>query len=248
MFLILFFKVSGGTLVSIRENLYFSSLLNACGGGTSMKKLWILWLMYMVGMPVMAQNIVYSNLKELLSQEGDTVKTLEVEKRSKNQIVLTGGADYRIVAGDDESMCNYLKKRCYAVRVDSALYINCKRLRYNKLRFGNWYAPVIQINRALFFSAMPVGSIAAPSDAAMDVKLGGAIGGALEASGLVTHRVYYVIDGETGKIEFLGKEQMLRLLEKYPQWQEEYLKENSKEAEVTKKYLLLLTGGLHYSK
>lgn len=194
----------------------------------------------MLGLSTTAQNIVYSNLKELLSQRGDTVKMLRVEKRSKNQIVLTGGADYRIVVGGNEAMCNYLKKRCYAVRVDSALYINCKRLRYNKLRFGNWYAPAMQINHRLFFSAMPVGSTAAPSDAGMDVKLGGAIGGALEASGLVTHRVYYMIDGDTGSIEFLGKEQMLHLLELYPQWQDEYLKENSEGAGVTKKYLLLL--------
>ena len=55
-------------------------------------------------LPLIAQNIIYSNLKELLTQHGDTTAVLRVEKRSRNQIVLTGGADYRITAGDDESM------------------------------------------------------------------------------------------------------------------------------------------------
>lgn len=82
-----------------------------------MKKRCILWLlMSAIGLPLIAQNIIYSNLKELLAQNGDTIAVLRVEKRSRNQIVLTGGADYRITAGDDESMCRRLKKRCFAVR------------------------------------------------------------------------------------------------------------------------------------
>ena len=60
-----------------------------------MKKRCILWLlMSVIGLQLIAQNIIYSNLKELLAQNGDTIAVLRVEKRSRNQIVLTGGADY----------------------------------------------------------------------------------------------------------------------------------------------------------
>ena len=66
-------------------------------GGRLMKKRCILWLlMSAIGLPLIAQNIIYSNLKELLAQNGDTIAVLRVEKRSRNQIVLTGGADYQI--------------------------------------------------------------------------------------------------------------------------------------------------------
>lgn len=83
--------------------------------------------MSVIGLPLIAQNIIYSNLKELLAQNGDTIAVLRVEKRSRNQIVLTGGADYRITAGDDESMCRRLKKRCFAVRSEEGdLYLNCR--------------------------------------------------------------------------------------------------------------------------
>jgi hypothetical protein len=94
-----------------------------------MKKGCILCLLIsVISLPLIAQNIIYSNLKELLTQHGDTTDVLRVEKRSRNQIVLTGGADYRITAGDDESMCRRLKKRCFAVRDEKGnLYLNCLR-------------------------------------------------------------------------------------------------------------------------
>ena len=91
-----------------------------------MKKLCFLLLMSWVVMDVTAQNVVYSNLKGLLACEGDTVASLKVEKRTKNHILMTGGADYKISAGPDDSMCKYLKSRCYAVQADTSLYVNCK--------------------------------------------------------------------------------------------------------------------------
>ena len=94
-----------------------------------MKKGCILCLLIsVISLPLIAQNIIYSNLKELLAQHGDTIAVLRVEKRSRNQIVFTGGADYRITAGDDESMCRRLKKRCFAVRDEKGdLYLNCRK-------------------------------------------------------------------------------------------------------------------------
>lgn len=167
---------------------------------------------------------------------------LRVEKRSRNQIVLTGGADYRITAGDDESMCRRLKKRCFAVRSEEGdLYLNCRKLRYKKLRFGAWYAPAVQLGKNIYFCAMPLGSVIGGNFVEDDdVKLGGNIGDALAASSLVTKRVCYELNGETGKIEFLGKDKMLQILDKYPEWKQAYLKEDSQEAKDTFDYLLKL--------
>ena len=90
-----------------------------------MKKGCILCLLIsVISLPLIAQNIIYSNLKELLAQHGDTTAVLRVEKRSRNQIVLTGGADYRITAGDDESMCRRVKKRGFAVRDEKGYILN----------------------------------------------------------------------------------------------------------------------------
>lgn len=207
-----------------------------------MKKRFIVGiLLSVIGLPVIAQNIIYSNIKELLFHKGDTVdvRVLRIEKRSKNQIVLTGGSDYRITAGNDESMCRLLKKRCFAVRSDEGdLYLNCRKLRYKKLRFGAWYAPAVLVGKNIYFCAMPLGSAIGGNFVGEDeVKLGGEVGDALAASSLVTKRVCYELNGETGKVEFVNQEKMLQLLEKYPEMRKAYQKENGQESKHTFKYL-----------
>lgn len=196
--------------------------------------------MSVISFPLVAQNIIYSNLKELLAQDGDTLSTMRIEKRSRNQILLTGGADYRITVGNDEAMNRRLKKRCFAVRsAEGDLFLNCRRLRYKKLRFGAWYAPAVQIGKNIYFSAMPLGSVVGGNFVEDDdVKLGGNVGDALAASSLVTKRVCYELNTETGKIEFLGTEKMLRLLDDYPEWKQAYQKKDSQEAQDTFQYLL----------
>lgn len=206
-----------------------------------MKKLLFVLLLCLGAIDVAAQDIVYSNLKDFLANDGDTVTTLSVERRTKNNLLMTGGADYKIsVDSEDDPMCKYLKKRCYAVRVDTALYVNCKKLRYRKFRFGGWYAPALLIDGTVYFSAVPLGSVAAGSDATMDVMLGGSFGDAIAASALVSMRVYYEINSQTGKVEFVSKEKMVSLLSKHPDWQKAYIDEGSESAKVTGKYLLKL--------
>ena len=205
-----------------------------------MKKLWIICFMTLGGLHLAAQDIVYSTLKDLLAHKGDTVAALKIEKRTKNQISLSGGADYKISADDNKALCKYLKGRCYAVQSDTSLYVNCKKLRYKRLRFGGWYAPAMWLDGNVFFSAVPLGSVAGGSSVTMDVTLGGSVGDAIAASGLVSKRVYYEIDATTGKVDFVGKDRMCALLESYPEWKEEYLKENSESAKTTGKYLQLL--------
>ena len=197
-------------------------------------------LLCFAGLHLVAQDLVYSNLKDLLANDGNLVEGLKVEKRTKNNIVLYGGADYRITA-NNKSMCKYLKNRCFAVQVDTLLYVNCKKLRYKRLRFGAWYAPAVQLGKKIYFCAMPLGSVVGGNFVEEDdVKLGGNIGDALAASSLVTKRVCYELNAETGKIEFLDKNKMVELLKKSPELKKAYLKEDSQEAKHTFKYLLEL--------
>lgn len=204
----------------------------------------LLLLMSVISLPLFAQNIIYSNLKDLLAQDGDTIAVLRVEKRSRSQIVLSGGADYRITAGDDESMGRLLKKRCFAVRSDKGdLYLNCRKLRFKKMRFGAWYAPAVRLGNNIYFCAMPLGSAIGENFVEEDdVKLGGNVGDALASSSLVTKRVCYELNGETGKIDFLGTEKMLELLKDHPEWRQAYLKKENQEAKHTFDYLLKLAG------
>lgn len=186
----------------------------------------------------MAQQIMYGSLKELVEERGDTVTTLKVEKRTRNQIYLLGGADYRVTAIDNPGLCKYLKSRCYAVRIDTALYVNCKKMRYRRYRFGNWYARATWVRGRIYYCAQPVGQAAASTTAPADAtKLGGQVGDAIAASGLVNARVYYELDPETGRSIFVGKARMTELLDGHPDLQEALARETSEEAGVIGKYL-----------
>lgn len=119
-----------------------------------MKRWWLLGIFgLLVALHGSAQQVIYANLKELVEDRGDTLSTLKIEKRSKNQILLMGGADYRVSVDDNPGLCRYLKSRCYAVRADSALYVNCKKVRYKRFRFGGWYAPATWIQGKIYFYA-----------------------------------------------------------------------------------------------
>lgn len=207
-----------------------------------MKRWWLLGLLaIMVAIEGNAQQVVYDNLKELAEERGDTLAALKIEKRSKNQILLMGGADYRISADDNSRLNRYLKSRCYAVKSDAMLYINCKKVKYKRFRFGGWYAPAMWLQGRIYFSAQPVGSIAASTTQPDNqIKLGGEVGTAIAASGLVNVRVYYELTPATGKVEFVGKDKMLLMLANEPKLKDAFLKEDSERAEVTGKYLLLL--------
>ena len=54
--------------------------------------------------------------------------------------------------------------------------MNCRKLRYKKLRFGAWYAPAVQLGKNIYFCAMPLGSVIGGNFVEEDdVKLGGNI-------------------------------------------------------------------------
>lgn len=206
-----------------------------------MKRRWLLGILVLLALPCVAQQVMYSNLKDLVEGRGDTVTILKVEKRSKNQIYLMGGADYRIEATDNSGLCRYLKSRCYAVRIDTALYVNCKKMRYNHYRFGGWYAPAMWVNGKIYYCAQPVGQAATSTATPVDAtKLGGEVGDAINSSGLVFARVCYELNPETGKSIFVGKDKMMELLKEEPDLQEALSKETSESAEVIGKYLQAL--------
>ncbi len=210
-----------------------------------MKRYWLLAIGVWFFLPSAAQQIMYANLNELLRQAGDTATTLQVERRAKKSIYLSGGADYRITAYGNQWLSHYLKIRCYAVQIDTALYVNCRKIHYRKYRFGHWYAAAMRVNGKIYFAAQPLGQAATqnvlPGDLA---KLGGQVGDAINASILVNYHVYYEINDETGKAEFVGKEKMNALLAPYPDLLEAFAAETGESAEVTGRYLLALKSAL----
>ena len=206
-----------------------------------MKRICLLIFIILAPLLCAAQQIMYANLDALVEGRGDTVTILKVEKRAKGQLFLTGGADYRIEAEGNRGLSRYLRRRCYAVQVDTQLFVNCRKMRYKRFRLGGWYAPAFRVGKNVYYSAQPVGQVAASTATPPNaVRLGGDVGSALAASGLVHARVYYELDTASGKSYFVGKERMAELLAAYPDLQEKLMQETSESAGVIGKYLYLL--------
>ena len=184
-----------------------------------------------------SQDKMFANLADLLSDGGDVVTTLSKSKRTKNQIYLSPGADYEVYSLVNKDLTRYLKKRCYAVRLNDTLYINCRNMRYKKYRFGNWYAQGQLVKGKVYFQAQPLGQIATSTLLPKEnSKLGGSVGDAINASNLDA-KVYYVINAATGEAEFVGREMMTQLLSSQPDLLERFEQENSEGADVIAKYL-----------
>ena len=184
-----------------------------------------------------SQDKMFANLADLLSDGGDVVTTLSKSKRTKNQIYLSPGADYEVYSLVNKDLTRYLKKRCYAVRLNDTLYINCRNMKYKKYRFGNWYAQGLLVKGKVYFQAQPLGQIATSTLLPKEnSKLGGSVGDAINASNLDA-KVYYVINAATGEAEFVGREMMTQLLSSQPDLLERFEQENSEGADVIAKYL-----------
>ncbi|NDV57436.1 DUF6563 family protein [Bacteroides sp. 519] len=202
-----------------------------------MKILWIILLLSALALPGKAQTIVYHTPNDFITHNGDTIHApskLIVEKRSINRQLLKTGGDYHITS-NRTMIRKGLRRKYFAVQVDSNLYVNCKNLKIKKFSFGKCYAPALAIGNKVYFCAVPIGPAAV---SVVDRGIGmGAVGEAIATSAAVTQRVFYEIDCTTGIVEFVGKDKMMELLNDYPKLKEEYQKENSEEAHVVGKYL-----------
>lgn len=202
-----------------------------------MKKLLFIILISTATQLLCAQHITYHKWEDLVAGKGDTVvapRELIAEKRNIAQIMLQNGGDYKISA-NRSWLRKSLRSRYFAANIDGTLYINCKKVKINKFRFGKFYAKAMMINGDVYFCAIPVGPAAV---AVVNRNIGmGDVGGAVASSSAVSQRVFYQIDSETGEVSFVGKDKMSELLADYPELKEAYLKENNQEAAVTRRYL-----------
>ena len=206
-----------------------------------MKRILYLFGLFFIALAVSAQDKIYANYADMMADKGDVATTIAKSKRKMKQIYLSGGADYEIYSTGNKEMTKYLKKRCFAVKLNDTLFVNCRQLKYKKYRFGNWYSVGEVVKGQIFFRAQPLGQIASSTLLPKEQsKLGGSVGDAINASGLVNDRVYYVINPETGDADFVGKEKMTEMLRDYPELLEAFSKEDSERADVIGKYLALI--------
>lgn len=129
---------------------------------------------------------VYMSMEEIRTKSPSKQLNIEIIERTKGDIRMNGGNDYKLVSPDKSVKKRVLKKDIWAISDGTHLYINCLQHKCQ-----TWYAQVDTEGDSLFFN----GGVS-PLESTSAMVLGGAIGGAA----IATKRFPYALDLNSGKL------------------------------------------------
>lgn len=180
----------------------------------------------------------YMSFEEIVSRSPSVQIDLGVLKRTKGDIKMVGGNDYKLTSEDKAVKSKFLKKEIWAYSLGDTLYLNCFRYEVQP-----WYAAVISDGDYLVFRG---GLSQNSEEQERQMQMGysfGAIGGALAGAKLALLRFLYAVDKNTHQIITVTPESLRGLLQKNNELLNRFEEEPNKESEeVLLKYLQLLNG------
>jgi len=175
---------------------------------------------------------IYSSFYAFNIMKPDTASGILIERRTRGQIYMVGGNDYKIYS-NDKVLSKKLKKVSWGIKLNDSIYLNCFLLK-----LGPWYAYAERLNDRLYFTAAITMDKEERQKLALIGTFAGPIGAGLAGGDLALKRFYYVLDLKTGKTQYLTKEEMLNTISSQPDLIEKYKKETEPEKIETIKYYL----------
>ena len=79
-----------------------------------------------------------NSYEDFLEDKWQPLDTVYCKKHSKGHIIMWGGNDYTLNTGDNATD-KTLKNVAFAVKQGNDIYVNCRNLRYEGMRFGKGY-------------------------------------------------------------------------------------------------------------
>jgi hypothetical protein len=166
----------------------------------------------------------YMSLEEVLSRTPSQHPDVQVVFRTRGDIKMNGGNDFKLTSDDKTVKRRLLTKDIYAYSDGEILYINCRPLRLQK-----WYADVLGDGRYIFFRA-GLSNLSKEmrkkrgETAMVSVMFGGIVGG-LAAAEQALERYMYAIDTESGEVMAVDEVVMDALLAPAPELQAAFREE-----------------------
>ncbi|MBK8498090.1 MAG: hypothetical protein IPL52_04555 [Flavobacteriales bacterium] len=137
----------------------------------------------------------YLTIDELRARTPSVPFQFNILRRTKGDIVMNGGNDYKVEATNDTLKKKFFVREIYAISTGDTLFLNCFVLELQK-----WYATAYLSGDSLVFDAgIPMNQDIGPGP--MFGAMGGAIGGAQAAK--VRYR--YSLDLNTGKVACIAR-------------------------------------------
>lgn len=175
---------------------------------------------------------LFKSLDDFKNSNPITDTTIKIEKRTKNQIFMSGGNDFKFYS-PDKTLNKELKREYFAVKRNDSLFINCFQLQ-----LGFWYAYAEKIGDKLFFTGAITMNKEQQEKLALTSYVLGPIGGGISAGKLALLRFYYTMNLNSGETTYLSKEKMIDLISIFPELVEKYKTEIEPEnIETQKKYI-----------
>ena len=174
--------------------------------------------------------------EDLLFDRWEHLDTVSVDKNSKSHQFWVGGNDCSLSTGNLVTD-NMLKKDAFAVMQGKKLYVNSRRLRYQKTRFTKGFTRAMHLGHdTLIFVNQTIGAAATNKVASTGVMFG-AVGGLLAAGNNMHRRICYIISGAKDKkgnmeIEMVDDSLMEKVLKDHQSLKEEYYSEPDKSLRI----------------
>ena len=192
-----------------------------------MRKIILILAVLLISFSVTSQEFYpkgsYLSFEELKAKTPSENFDLTIERRTKSDIKMNGGNDYKLISADKSIKRKVLKREIVAYSTGDSLFIN--GLPY---KLQTWYSKIISDGKYFVFTA------GIPMDKTMQTKemqagmAFGAIGGGIAGASLAMKRFLYILEKETNKIIMIDTEVMTELLTEYPELLDKYNLEGEK--------------------
>lgn len=181
---------------------------------------------------------VYMSFDEIKARTPSVQMDLNVQKRTKGDIFMNGGNDYKLTTEDKSVKRSFLRKKMLGYSDGDTLYLNCL-----KLKTQPWYAKIIEGGKYLIFRAGVLKNSKIHKQQQQDEEIADMLGGfgGLHAASAAKLRFVYAFDLDSNKLIMIDSNSLKALLKSNTDLLESYQKEpHQKNQEIQIKYLQLL--------
>lgn len=180
-----------------------------------MKDILLIIAACLIGFPGISQESYpkgsYMTWEELKAKTPGETFELSMERRTKTDIKMNGGNDYRLTSEDKSVKNKVLKREILAYSTGDSLYIN--GLPY---KLQTWYAKVLSEGKYYVFTAgIPMDKTLQTKEMQQGMAFG-AIGGGIAGASLAMKRFLYILDKETNKVKMIDAAVLSEMLIAYP--------------------------------
>ncbi|MBR4643597.1 MAG: hypothetical protein IKO73_00330 [Bacteroidaceae bacterium] len=183
-----------------------------------MKKRFIYYIFFLlVSFNVGAQCRYCKSYEDFKADNWEMLDTIYCKTHTKGHKFLWGGSDFSLTTSN-KNTDKMLKKEAFAVKQGRKLFVNCRKLAYQKILFGKGYVQAMTMGKdTLFFIFTKVGKDVQERNM-MAGTVFGALGAGISAGSQALQQACYLITTDTynrgryNNVTMINDKEMMKLL------------------------------------